>query len=213
MYVYYKNKTNKLIRTAKQIFCETSLSNACKNPKQLWNLYKQVMYNTDIKNKQGVTALEINNELIEDEQTISEKLNEYFLNVTEEISCSNDPIDKDYISLFPTPINFPINLTPTDTNEILSIINNLKLGAATGIDEISCKFIKFFANRLEPLFVKHANTMLNDQTFPNCLKTAIVAPIHKCGITTNPNNYRPISVLNSISKIFEKVIKIGLTFF
>ena len=42
--------------------------------------------------------------------------------------------------------------------------------------------------------------------FPNILKTARITPIHKNGDRSNPLNYRPISILTHLSKIFEKII-------
>ena len=42
--------------------------------------------------------------------------------------------------------------------------------------------------------------------FPDVLKVTKVIPIHKSGDKSKVNNYRPISVLNSISKILEKLL-------
>ena len=43
--------------------------------------------------------------------------------------------------------------------------------------------------------------------FPDSLKSAVVVPIFKPGEKKNPENYRPISLLPSISKIFERAVK------
>ncbi len=48
--------------------------------------------------------------------------------------------------------------------------------------------------------------MLNSGTFPNKLKIAKIVPIHKKDDETLFANYRSISLLPAISKIFEKVI-------
>ena len=47
--------------------------------------------------------------------------------------------------------------------------------------------------------------------FPDTLKIANVVPIYKAGDKTSISNYRPISVLNSLSKIFEKILAERLT--
>lgn len=49
--------------------------------------------------------------------------------------------------------------------------------------------------------------------FPDCLKTAIVIPIHKGGDNNSPSNYRPIALLSILSKIIEKLIKKRITSF
>ena len=50
------------------------------------------------------------------------------------------------------------------------------------------------------------NRSFKDGIFPNELKLARVVPIFKCGDSTAPSNYRPISILSFFSKIFEKLL-------
>ena len=57
------------------------------------------------------------------------------------------------------------------------------------------------------------NKALKAQTFPDCLKRAVIAPIFKSGNVSEANNYRPISLLTAISKVFEKIIYIRMTSF
>ena len=54
---------------------------------------------------------------------------------------------------------------------------------------------------------------LKAQTFSECLKRAVDVPIFKSGNVSEANNYRPISLLPAISKVFEKIIYIRLTRF
>ena len=53
----------------------------------------------------------------------------------------------------------------------------------------------------------------NQGVFPNILKIAGVIPIHKKGEKVDCNNYRPISLLSNVSKIFEKSMHIRLISF
>jgi hypothetical protein len=55
------------------------------------------------------------------------------------------------------------------------------------------------------------NTSIKEGTFPKVLKKETVIPIFKKGEKDNMNNYRPISLLPVMSKIFEKVINYQLT--
>ena len=57
------------------------------------------------------------------------------------------------------------------------------------------------------------NQSISTGKFPNKLKSAFIIPLHKKGPKTDLNNYRPISLLNIFSKIFEKIMKIHLVSF
>ena len=57
------------------------------------------------------------------------------------------------------------------------------------------------------------NKALKAQTFPECLRRAVVVPIFKSGNVSEANNYRPILLLPAISKVFEKIIYIRMTSF
>ena len=50
------------------------------------------------------------------------------------------------------------------------------------------------------------NDSINSEKFPDSLKTADVTPIHKEKVTTLKKNYRPISILPTISKIYESIM-------
>ena len=54
------------------------------------------------------------------------------------------------------------------------------------------------------------NVSFNKGIFPDFLKVANVVPIHKKGEKLDPNNYRPISLLSNISKLYEKAMHIQL---
>ena len=49
--------------------------------------------------------------------------------------------------------------------------------------------------------------------FPNILKIGVIKPFHKGGDRTEPINYRPISVISNVAKIFEKILKNRITTF
>ncbi len=73
-------------------------------------------------------------------------------------------------------------------------------------DGISTKLVKTTQDALIIPVVTIINQMLNTGIFPDKLKIAKICPIHKKDDDTLFTNYRHISLLPAISKVFEKVI-------
>ena len=88
----------------------------------------------------------------------------------------------------------------------MSIINKLKNKNSSGNDEISNKLLKAIGNELSKPLTIIINQCLLTGIFPDLLKIAKVKPLFKRGDTALLNNYRPISLLPTISKVFERVI-------
>ena len=72
------------------------------------------------------------------------------------------------------------------------------------MDGISNEILKCCSQAIEPAAF---NECIEKRTFPKCLKIAKVIPIFKKGDKRNPENYRPISLLSSKSKVFEKLLQ------
>ena len=93
--------------------------------------------------------------------------------------------------------------TEQDTSDILTILNPNK---AYGPDGISPKLLKEAAPFITPVLTKIFNLSLSQGIFPDTWKRADVVPIHKNAEEFFTSNYRPISLLNTIAKVFERVV-------
>ena len=94
-----------------------------------------------------------------------------------------------------------------DEEQVSNIIKNkLKNKTSYGHDIISNKLIKRCKDTLIKPLTLIINQSLTTGIFPNELKISKVKPLFKNGNTSDICNYRPISLLPSISKIFEYVI-------
>ena len=92
----------------------------------------------------------------------------------------------------------------TNSNEINKLINKLDSKKSSGIDELSAKFLQLCAPYIsEPLEIIF-NACISKGVYPDLLKIARVTPIYKKGTKSDPSNYRPISVLSTVNKLFEK---------
>lgn len=88
--------------------------------------------------------------------------------------------------------------------EVLEIIKSLPSNVATGLDGISSPLLKLIAPAVAPSLAKVINCSIINSICPAQLKLARVTSIYKQESKTDPDNYKPISVLPVISKILEK---------
>ena len=89
----------------------------------------------------------------------------------------------------------------------------MKLNNAIVPNNIPTTILKEFKSKLSQPLSDMINVSFNKGIFPNFLKIANVIPIHKKGEKLDPNNYRPISLLYNISRLYEKAMHIQLTNF
>ena len=115
------------------------------------------------------------------------------------------------------PIIMAIKLSVTQNNkfnlpqDIDKIINSLSSDKATGPDGISVKFIKLSANVIDSHLANIRNKDIDLNCYSENAKIANVRPIFKKDERTKVKSYRPVSLLNVFSKIYESYIHENLT--
>ena len=103
------------------------------------------------------------------------------------------------------PNEHSMSIPSIHSNEIKSIISKLN-NSAPGYDNIPPKIGKLFATQYIDPLTYLINKSIKQGVFPDELKLAKVVPIFKTGDEQLVQNYRPISVLPFISKIYEKIV-------
>ena len=98
-----------------------------------------------------------------------------------------------------------IYLQSTSPQELINLINSLKSNRAGGHDDILFYFLKI-SHIIALPFSLILNCCLTAGIFPSKLKLARVVPVYKKGPTDQLTNYPPISLLPSLSKVFELII-------
>ena len=103
------------------------------------------------------------------------------------------------------PITNSIFLPDVTTDEMKNIVLSLKNGAA-GWDDITPHMLKMIGNSINHPLVYMINLSLQQGIFPKELKIANVLPLFKANDPSVFNNYRPVSLLCVLSKVYEKVM-------
>lgn len=90
--------------------------------------------------------------------------------------------------------------------DIRKELTNLRNDCSTGFDTIPAKFIKPVAEYLASPLTHVVNNCIKKQSFPKLWKTAKICPIPKVSSPIANSDYRPISILPILSKVFERII-------
>ena len=99
-----------------------------------------------------------------------------------------------------------LRLGNTTPKHIIKTIKKFKIKQSCDIQGVSNKMVKFIGPEIAAPLSHIFNLSLRSGVFPNKLKQARVIPIFKSGDHLDCDNYRPISLLSSISKILEKIV-------
>ena len=98
------------------------------------------------------------------------------------------------------------HFSQVERHEIMKEINNLKTNKATQSTDIPTKLIKENSDIFGDFIFGNYNNCVSSSVFPNFLKNAIITPVHKKGAKSSKDNYRPVSILLNLSKIYERLL-------
>ena len=203
VYNNYKSTYKKVILAAKKMYNDSMYSKATNKTKAAWSIINNNLNNKRSKNK--IHEIKINNNLVTDPYQIAQHLNTYFIDLPAKL---NDDLGENNTEIrFNPNSNYPtLFLKPATESEIYNIIMELKNSDSSGLDNLSSNLIKQSVCYLVRPLTFLINLSLSEGTFPSVLKTARVFPLHKKGDNTLSENYRPVALLSTISKILERVI-------
>ena len=204
IYKDYKRNLSKLLRKTERDFLHNQLIENKNNLKKSWQIIKNVINKRRSQNVQ--TDFKINGRIENDKYKIADSFNKYFINIGKNLENKIPKSNKSPLT-FMQNINVTrsLFLKPATDDELSKIIRSLNI-SSPGYDAIHSKIIKSTFNCYLPALTHLVNQSLTEGTFPNELKIAKIIPLFKSGDHSSISNYRPISVLPFISKIYEKII-------
>ena len=91
-------------------------------------------------------------------------------------------------------------------SKIIKAIDNLDASGSTGCDGISSRILKFYCRNMTSILASLFSCSLRLYAYAATWKIGFITPVHKRGSVFDMNNYRPISILPIISRVFEHLL-------
>ena len=209
-YVKLNKFVNKHTKLAKNKYYKKYFDQYTSNSKMQWNMVNTLL-GRKLKRNDPITLKDSTGNLVKSPSEVASKFNEYFANIASNLKSQmnqNTVFDpggfRDFLK---TPTMSPMCIKPAQPGEIHTIIKNFK-NKSTLDTKISALKIANTSFQFTHALAKLISFSFEQGIFPQQLKTARVVPILKSGPKTDVSNYkyRPISLLSSFSKIYEKLM-------
>jgi hypothetical protein len=187
------NRVKNMVRNKYNAFLKNCFNNIDTNPKKFWGFV-----NNKGQCKSFPDEMFLNGQKVSDAQSKAEAFSNYFKSQFNNCKYPEPPIQ--------TFINDNLSHIILDVDAVYNALLKLDPNKCNGPDGIPILVYIKCAEVLAPSLCMLFNLSLTSGIVPNDLKIANVIPVYKKGDKSDITNYRPISILPTIEKVFEKCV-------
>ena len=203
-YKIYRNKLNHILKISEKKHFQELLNSSKDNMKKTWQIMKNIVNKGKSKQIQSKFKLS-DGTVTTNKDVISSKFNDFFVNIGPTLAKKIPNQTLSPLHFMGNPMINSIFLTQVTPVEMTDILQSLKNGAA-GYDDINASLLKMVSSCIVLPLVYLCNLSLDQGIFPDELKVANIVPLYKADDPFMFNNYRPVSLLSVLSKVFERVM-------
>ena len=180
--------------------CELTPERCSREPHRWWNKAKSIC---GINSKTHLPTLVVNGSSWSSSLDKAECLNSSFAQQCT-ASVMNPALPTETVPTVRKTFSFRL----LDSDAVQKKLSSLNVWKSTGLDGFSNRLLKECAEVLSPPLAHVFNCSLQSGVFPTVWKQGLVSPVYKNkGSRSNPKNYRPITLLSCISKVFEGFVR------
>ena len=204
----YEKIVKKDIKEAKQRYFDQIFTAYKSDMKKTWKTINETLN----KSKRGSNVTSIfyhNGFTLLNAKDIANAFNVYFANIGKNLASEIEQNVNiiDYTQYLSTPITETrLQFKCITDNDTQKAIDKLENKSSSGHDGISNKLLKLLKMELSKSLTLIINQMITTGIFPDSFKISKITPLFKKGDVSLLSNYRPISLLPTISKIFERIL-------
>ena len=204
-YKNYRNKIVTLLRKSKKQYFTDYFKEHNTNIKKTWEGIRSLI-NMSKKGSTTIQKIVDGDRVFTDSKGIANSLNSFYSNIGPSIENKIPTSKSSFKDYLTNPVTTALAFNPCLESEVNDIIKNFGSGKSSGPNSIPTNLLKEFSPFFTIPITLIVNKSLTEGTFPSLLKYANVCPIFKKNDKTKCANYRPISLLSNVSKIFERVV-------
>jgi hypothetical protein len=204
-YKVLRNQVNSSLRKDSVDFNNNRIASA-NDENEVWKVVNEVLQ----PKKENEWQLKEGSTTITEEQIIANTFNKFFVDKIEDLKANIDP---EYVEDPLTRLKKKMNkknllfkLKQITSKELLIIVKKIKKKKSAGVDGLSQEQLILGAATLAHPLTVIFNKSMEEGSFPECWKEALITPVLKKGDPQIKENYRPVSCLPAASKLLEKVI-------
>ena len=204
-YKTLKNTITAKIRTDKKMYYDDYFGKNSDNLRNTWRGIKSIISISD--SKSNPNSLLVNKKLISDPKEVANEFNKYFSNIAGNLQSRIHVNGLNFRNYLDSPNESSIFIAPTSKTEILTTIAMHIKNKGTGPHSIPYKILHLIREVIAAPLADILNLSFETGIYIDKLKTSRVVPVFKeKGSNLSSENYRPISLLSNINKIFEKIM-------
>ena len=222
VYRMQRNITTSIYKKSQATYFSERCAGGVKNQK-FWKTIKPFLTSKQPTNNNII--LKEDDKIITDEREICDIFNDYFSHVAMDIGFKDDIPDDfltadDFGRIIGKHCNHPsiikirehiqtqhyFYFTTVNDKHIEKIMQKMDPKKAQGCDNIPSKLLRLGASGISSYVSQLVNHCLHVCEFPDTMKLADVSSLYKKNDNSKKDNYRPVSVLPSLSKIYERVM-------
>jgi len=203
VYNTFKNQLTRVLRRAKVEYFNTKFRSSIGNTKENWNLIRTLVGGGRKQTLPDRIVLDAN--VLTEPYEVASSFNSYFANVAIDLERKIPHSNVPPLSFMGDRTQSSFFVAPVSDSDVSFVIGHLK-NKSSGLQSVPVFVYKVCSDLLSPIIAKLFNVSVSCGVFPACLKVARIIPVFKRGDSTLVSNYRPISTLPTLSKIFEKLM-------
>lgn len=175
-----------------------------KDSKSNQKLFYRVLKN--LRNTNRTTALTIKNkkgDVLKKEEDIMDRWREHF----QELLNENEEVENNAAEVTERERQIDNNESNITIEELTDAIRELKNGKSPGADKITAEMVKAMGERGTNLLLEIFKRIWIEERIPKEWEMGLIVPLFKKGDSSDCNNYRGITLLSTVLKLFEKIIE------